>query len=233
MLVITRIPTHRNDGSKIGTRERRAILTLVRDTFGGYTLEGPFQDAWMADDGQTYEETSYRLEVVLATERLSEARALFSRIGKQLGQRAIYFEVREGGEIIDLEQVEIPMSKRSTQSRAKQLLALARQLTETPGLTWVEANNAIYGPGGAFARLFPSVKERVAFGKMEESRTIDQLIDALPETPPSPQRREYSGKFNVRVPKSLHAALAREADAEGVSLNQLVVAKLALNLQVR
>ena len=34
--------------------------------------------------------------------RLSEARELFIRIGKQLGQHAIYFEVREGGEIIDL-----------------------------------------------------------------------------------------------------------------------------------
>jgi hypothetical protein len=38
-----------------------------------------------------------------APERLSEARALFVRVGKQLGQRAIYLEVREGGEIIDLE----------------------------------------------------------------------------------------------------------------------------------
>src|SRR5436190_14433673 len=102
MLVVTRIPTHRNDGSKISRRERRAILTLVRDTFGGYSLEGPFQGAWVADDGQVYEETSYRLEVLVPAERLSEARELFTRIGMQLGQRAIYFEVREGGEIIDL-----------------------------------------------------------------------------------------------------------------------------------
>jgi antitoxin HicB len=55
----------------------------------------------------------------------------------------------------------------------------------------------------------------------------------LPDPPVRPQRREYSGKFNVRVPRSLHAALAREAEAEGVSLNQLVVAKLALHLQLR
>jgi hypothetical protein len=103
MLVITRIPTHRNDGSKISHRVRRAILTLVRDTFGGYTLEGPFKGAWVADDGGVYEETSYRLEVLVPPERLSEARALFVRVGKQLGQRAIYLEVREGGEIIDLE----------------------------------------------------------------------------------------------------------------------------------
>ena len=34
----------------------------------------------------------------------------------------------------------------------------------------------------------------------------------------------------VRLPRSLHAALEREAIAEGVSLNQLVVAKLSLGL---
>lgn len=103
MLVVTRIPTRRNDGSKVSPRERRAILTLVRDTFGGYSLEGPFQGAWVAADGRVYEEASYRLEVLIPPERLREARELFMRVGKQLGQRAIYFEVRDTGEIIDLE----------------------------------------------------------------------------------------------------------------------------------
>lgn len=103
MLVITRIPTHRNDGTKITNRERRKLLNLVRDQFGGYTLEGPFQGAWVADDGRTYEETSYRLEVLVPAERVSEVRELFMQMGRQLGQRAIYFEVRDEGEIIDLE----------------------------------------------------------------------------------------------------------------------------------
>ena len=82
-------------------------------------------------------------------------------------------------------------------------------------------------------RLFPNAKDRVAYAKTKEGRQIDRLIDSLPEPTVGPQRREYSGKFNVRVPKSLHAALAGEAEAEGVSLNQLIVAKLALHLQVR
>jgi predicted HicB family RNase H-like nuclease len=125
------------------------------------------------------------------------------------------------------------MSKRSIDSRAQELLTRARELAETSGLSWVEANNAIYGPRGPFARLFPNAKDRVASAKTKESRQVDRLIDSLPEPPVGPQRREYSGRFNVRVPKSLHAALASEAEAEGVSLNQLVVAKLALHLQVR
>jgi hypothetical protein len=36
-------------------------------------------------------------------ERLTEAREVFMKIGSRLGQRAIYFEVRDGGEIIDLD----------------------------------------------------------------------------------------------------------------------------------
>jgi predicted HicB family RNase H-like nuclease len=124
-----------------------------------------------------------------------------------------------------------PMTKRSTKTAGQKLLTLARKLAETPGITWVEANNAVYGPGGPYARLFPNAKDRLAFAKTETSRQVDRLIDSLPEPPVGPQRREYSGKFNVRLPKSLHAALASEAAAEGVSLNQLVVAKLALHLQ--
>jgi hypothetical protein len=125
------------------------------------------------------------------------------------------------------------MAKRGVESRAQELLERARELAQIPGMTWVEANNAIYGPGGPFARLFPTAKDRVAFAKIRASREIDRLIDNLPEPPVGPQRREYSGRFNVRVPKSLHAALASEAEAEGVSLNQLVLAKLALHLQTR
>jgi len=103
MLVITRIPTHRNDGSKVGRREFRKLLSRVCDAFGGYTPEGPFQGAWVADDGKLYEETSYRLEVIVPSDEVKAARELFMKIGLQLGQRAIYFEVRDGGEVIDLE----------------------------------------------------------------------------------------------------------------------------------
>ncbi|MCI0641334.1 MAG: type II toxin-antitoxin system HicB family antitoxin [Gemmataceae bacterium] len=125
------------------------------------------------------------------------------------------------------------MSKRSIKKRAQDLLTLARKLAESPGLTWVEANNAIYGPAGPMGRLFPRAADRAEFAKTKESQEIDELIDGLPEPPVGPQRREYSGKFNVRLPRTLHAALASEAAAEGVSLNQLVVAKLALHLESR
>ena len=41
-----------------------------------------------------------------------------------------------------------------------------------------------------------------------------------------PPPREYSGKINLRMPKSLHRDLAHRAEQEGVSLNQLIVTAL-------
>lgn len=46
----------------------------------------------------------------------------------------------------------------------------------------------------------------------------------IPEPWPEPS---YSGKFIVRVPVGLHAAVAAAAAREGVSLNQFVTAALA------
>src|SRR5262245_58679290 len=100
------------------------------------------------------------------------------------------------------------MAKRSIKSRAQELLTLARKLAEAPGLTWVEANNALYGPGGPFTRLFPSAKDRAAFAKTDESRQIDALLDGLPEPAVRPQRREFSGKCNVRLRRCRHAPWA-------------------------
>jgi antitoxin HicB len=49
---------------------------------------------------------------------------------------------------------------------------------------------------------------------------------AIPE-PDSADEREYSGKFNVRVSRSLHRDLVRAATLEGVSLNLYVATALA------
>ena len=44
---------------------------------------------------------------------------------------------------------------------------------------------------------------------------------------PEPSYQEYSGKFNVRIPKSLHRALVDAAAQDGVSLNQYMVMLLS------
>ena len=42
-----------------------------------------------------------------------------------------------------------------------------------------------------------------------------------------PPRRRLSGKMTLRLPVSLHEEIAREAEREGVSINQWVLMKLA------
>lgn len=58
------------------------------------------------------------------------------------------------------------------------------------------------------------------------------LVDALergrPIPDPTAPAREYSGKFVLRVPPSLHRQLVARAEAEGVSLNLLAVSCLTL-----
>ena len=56
-----------------------------------------------------------------------------------------------------------------------------------------------------------------------EVKIENNLPIPLPE-----QTENYSGKFNVRLPTPLHQRLAIDAKNEGVSLNQLVLYKLAL-----
>lgn len=51
--------------------------------------------------------------------------------------------------------------------------------------------------------------------------------DPVPEPKRSSAAEGFSGRFNLRVPKSRRRDLARKAEDEGVSLNQFVVATLA------
>lgn len=57
---------------------------------------------------------------------------------------------------------------------------------------------------------------------------LDQGAE-IPE-PTAMASADYSGKFNVRVPKSLHKALVENAKAENVSLNQLIVYHLSKSI---
>ena len=99
--------------------------------------------------------------------------------------------------------------------------------------TWADLSNALFDPeSGLIAKAYPTRAEREQFVQTEEYRAIRKLVDE------SRQRTglvagatpSKSGKLLVRLPKSLHAALESEAVEEGVSLNQLVVAKLAFQL---
>ena len=100
--------------------------------------------------------------------------------------------------------------------------------------SWADLSNALFNPvDGLVTKAFPKCKDREQFFQTVEYKAIRQLVSesirshGLVEGA-SPKRK--SGRFVVRLPQSLHRVLELEAENEGVSLNQLVVAKLAVQL---
>ena len=57
---------------------------------------------------------------------------------------------------------------------------------------------------------------------------IETKIEAGLNIPIPADTDKYSGKFVVRLPKSLHRRLVTEAGREGVSLNQYTLYKLSI-----
>lgn len=89
----------------------------------------------------------------------------------------------------------------------------------------------------AFIAVCPELGELSAFGDSYEE-AVEELQVAIRlalevyeedgEQPPAPyESPAHSGQLRLRLPRSLHASLAREADSEGVSLNTLIVSRLA------
>ena len=58
--------------------------------------------------------------------------------------------------------------------------------------------------------------------KKEGAISLKVFLDMCKEDGVEP-RKEYSGKFNMRLPAELHAEIVGAASAEGKSLNQWVV----------
>lgn len=90
---------------------------------------------------------------------------------------------------------------------------------------------------GGFVVSMPELPGCISQGdSLDEAMTMIRdaqhgwLTVALMHGDPIPEPRredEYSGHLNVRVPRSLHRALADRAIAEGVSLNLFVATALA------
>lgn len=83
-------------------------------------------------------------------------------------------------------------------------------------------------------------------GCMTQAETIDEAFKAIEDArqvwiqgtyemgqdiPLPRDMEEYSGKFMVRIPRSLHRNLVRTAKWEGISLNQYVTTVLAAGVQ--
>ncbi len=97
--------------------------------------------------------------------------------------------------------------------------------------------NVIADPDGGYVIRFPDLP-----GCLTQVESIDEVGQAASEIKalwieteyehgaeiPMPSFPEaFSGKFNLRLPKSLHCRLVEQAVADSVSLNQLIVSMLS------
>lgn len=60
---------------------------------------------------------------------------------------------------------------------------------------------------------------------------IEDALEAGDVVPEPRREAEFSGKFSVRLPKSLHRDLVQQAEREGVSLNQYITAVLSRSVE--
>ncbi len=130
------------------------------------------------------------------------------------------------------EKTKRPVNKKIA-AQAQQVLDFAQERAKTAA-DWLEVHFAVFGADGKASELFPTESERAAFLRTAEYKRLLALLDSLPRPTKNETREVVSsanGAISVRLPRSVHAALLVEANAEGVSLNQLCVAKLVAQLR--
>jgi predicted HicB family RNase H-like nuclease len=105
--------------------------------------------------------------------------------------------------------------------RTPQEIVEAVKKEATVAVTWADLSNFVFDPeDGILAGVYNTEAERRAFIKTPEFKEIRRVISEVRSRTgyiegATPQK---SGKFVVRMPRSLHAALEAEAEREGVSL---------------
>jgi hypothetical protein len=120
----------------------------------------------------------------------------------------------------------------SIERKATRVLEQAKILAEKAE-SWVDFSNALFGLDGLVSRAFPSEIERKAFFDSRQYKEVQMALTDLMRrvgVTAGGKPKEKSGRFVVRVPKTIHQKLDIEAKRESVSLNQLAVAKLAIPL---
>ncbi len=101
-------------------------------------------------------------------------------------------------------------------------------LTEEDGggyyARYVEFGTSAHGDGAMITEAVESAREGL-------EAVLEVMLEHDDRIPEPLSQKNYSGKFNVRVPRSLHQALVEEAEAEGISLNMLIVNHLSKSLR--
>jgi hypothetical protein len=96
MKFTTLIPMRFNDGRAVPQEQMNRIISELVVQFSGCSDEGVTKGQWLdPKDSQLYRDESRRVSMVCDHSLLWEAQRAVMKIGKKLGQRAMYFEVRD------------------------------------------------------------------------------------------------------------------------------------------
>ncbi len=115
------------------------------------------------------------------------------------------------------------LTEKSIRSEAQKLLK--------QGVTAPDFSRLFFGPAGRLRALWTTPEQRRQGVRSELYRWLQQQLAALRSREVNEFEQEVqalSGRVTIVIPKSLHAALKREAQLEGVSLSELMRLKLAV-----
>ena len=115
------------------------------------------------------------------------------------------------------------------ETRAAELLSYAQRLARTAD-SWTGLWSSVYGRAARHHQLFPNPTERLRFSATREHELIGMLIDAqrdMDDGIASSPTAKTDGHVSLSLPAGLHASLVEEAEAEGVTFDQLCLMKLA------
>src|SRR5438094_6796652 len=93
MKFTTLIPITRNDGTVVQPALLARLIDSLWRPFRAMTREGYVTGHWIDDDGTEFTDVCLRVSIDCDRGRLAEALRAVKRLGRRLGQRAMYFEV--------------------------------------------------------------------------------------------------------------------------------------------
>jgi hypothetical protein len=105
MKFTTLIPTTRNDGTAVKLAVLERLIDSLWRPFRGMTDERWVTGHWIDDDGTEFTDVCIKVSIECDRSRLEEAIRGVRRVGRKLGQRAMYFEVSgyDGVQILRIE----------------------------------------------------------------------------------------------------------------------------------
>lgn len=105
MKFTTLIPTTWNDGTAIRPSVLERLIDSLWRPFRGVTREGLVTGHWIDADGAEFSDVCVKVSIESDRHRLPEAIKAVTRLGRKLGQRAMYFEVAgyDGVQILRVE----------------------------------------------------------------------------------------------------------------------------------